>query len=166
MVTSSSVCSVTYSAATPIVSTVPFAPPLDVIPAKPVHKRCHEDSSVDRLMLAAFEEVYATRKAFVSAPVGSSGPFISIFKCCFGRIIVFCPGAPVHLFLLLALGLQLLPCLHYLPSQPVLPGRSLLTHGLSFVRLPLGLHLSLPHPIRGFGPGPSTHLPLGSLWPL
>ena len=53
----------TYSAATPVVSSIPFAPPLNVTLVEPSHKRRSEDSSEDHLeMLAAFEEVWVARK--------------------------------------------------------------------------------------------------------
>ena len=55
---SSTVFSVTYSVATLMVSSAPFTPPLDVMPAEPSCMRHLEESSEDHLkMLAAFEKV-------------------------------------------------------------------------------------------------------------
>ena len=55
---SSTMFSVTYLAATPVASSAPFAPPLNVMPAEPLCMLCHKDSSEDCLkMLAAVEEV-------------------------------------------------------------------------------------------------------------
>ena len=63
MASSSLVCWVTYSAATPVVLSISFAPPLNVMPGEPLRKWRYEDSSEDYLkMLATFVELWAACK--------------------------------------------------------------------------------------------------------
>ena len=150
-----SMCSVTYSAAAPVVSAAPFAPPIEVTPVEPVRKQRCEDSSEDRQnMLATFEELWAARKRssrhpstrldLSSAPSAVTPP-VSI------------SAAPVRLFLLLVLGFRLLPGLCH-PTTVCSP----VCHPQTFMQLPLGIRRSQPGP----GPDLGTHLPVGGLRPL
>ena len=60
---SSSVCSVTYSAAASIVSAAPFVPSLEVMPMEPERKRRQLESPEDcQEMLITFEDLWAARK--------------------------------------------------------------------------------------------------------
>ena len=86
-VSSSSVCSMTSSAATPVVSTALIVLPLVVMPVEPVHKWRREDLLEDRQeMLATFEV------AFIPTSVGPSRLFVSTFGCCSTRVVFCCPG--------------------------------------------------------------------------
>ena len=88
---SSTVCLATYLAATPVVSSAPFASPLDVMPVETLHRRHWVESLEDHIeMLAAFEKVWAAHKRS-SECVGTSGAFVDVFSFCFGRVFVCCP---------------------------------------------------------------------------
>ena len=98
---SSSVCSVTHSAATPVVSSTPFAPHLNVMPTEPLRKWCRLDLSEDRRqMLAAFKEVWVARKHLSQRLLECLSPLAAVSA-------VSLSAAPTsgHLFLLLVLGL-------------------------------------------------------------
>ena len=57
------VCSVTFLAAAPVVSSAPFVAPLEVAPVEPDRKQRHVDLPQDRAaMLAAFEYLWANRR--------------------------------------------------------------------------------------------------------
>ena len=62
-VSSSTLCLATYSAVAAVISAAPFVPSLEVTPVEPMRKRHCEESSEDcQEILAAFEELWATRE--------------------------------------------------------------------------------------------------------
>ena len=59
---SSSVCVVTYSATTSVISAALFIAPADATPVEPGHKQRHIESLEHAKMLAAFEDFWAARR--------------------------------------------------------------------------------------------------------
>ena len=154
-----SVCSVTYSSATPMVSSALFAPPLNIMPVEPASKQRCEDLLEDRFeMLAIFKVVWATFKCssqHLSDRPGPSSASLAI------ALAVSSSAAPACDPSVSAAGAGPLT----LSGSPPSSQSATSSHSPAHSRL-----RSLPIACRScgpclvfIGPGPGTCLPVGGL---